>query len=89
MEIIPLKFENFTQTTFVFLGPGSDGLDLPEICPQGYSFVSVIKFNLYTHSIKLITPAALPVFCTDYMTHLDIFIYSYHRPNKTSFFASE
>lgn len=89
MEIIPLKSENFTQTTSVFPGPGLDGLDLPEICPQASSFVSDIKFNLYTHSIKLMTSSALSVICRDYMTHLDILIYSYHRPNNTSFFASE
>lgn len=89
MEIIPLKFENFTQTTSIFPALGSDGLDLPEICPQEYSFVSDIKFNLYTHSVKLMTSAALSVFYSDYMTHLDMFIYSYHRPNHTSFSVSE
>lgn len=76
METMTLEFENFTQTTSAFLAPECDGLDLPEICPQEYSLVSDIKFNLYMHLIKLMTPAALSVFCRDYTTHLDILSYS-------------
>lgn len=55
------------------------------ICVTGEN--SFPQFNLYMHSVKLITSAALSVSCADYMTHLVLFIYSYHRPNNTRGFC--